>query len=62
MKKEIYFTLDKRMPETLYAEYKGRRAHISLSLVPKIIEKKGILSYEEEIKLAEDYLKVILGL
>ena len=59
-KEKIYFTFKKSMPETLSAEYNGRKAEIGLSLVPKIMESKRTLLFEEQLKLARDYLKNIL--
>lgn len=57
---KIYFNLDKKVPETLYAQYKDRKASIGLSIVPQVIEGRDTMLYEEQIKAAEDYLKSIL--
>jgi len=56
---KIYFNLDIRIPQTLYAEHKDRKAKIGISIVPANMEGK-ILLYEEQIKNAENYLRSLL--
>lgn len=58
--KKIYFTLDKRIPQTLHAKYKGRKSSVGISIVPKVMENPDTMLYEEQIKSAEDYLKTII--
>ena len=60
---KIYFTLIKKIPETLYAQYKDRKAKVGIAIVPAVVEaylKGEVLLYEEEIALAVDYLKTVL--
>ena len=60
---EIHFTLSKKIPETLYAQYKDRKAQVGIAIVPAVIEaylKGEVLLYEEQVALAEDYLKTVL--
>jgi hypothetical protein len=56
---KIYFTLDRRTPETLYARYKGRSAKVMVDIVPANMEDK-ILLYDERIINSEKYLRTIL--
>jgi len=58
----IYFTLNTRIPETLYAEFNGIKAEIGIDIVPTVLDahKNGeVLLYEEKIKLAVIYLRNI---
>jgi len=56
----INFNLNLRIPQTLSAELNGRVVSVGLALVPKVMESKGLLSFEEEVKLAMEYLKILL--
>jgi hypothetical protein len=57
---KIYFILDTRAPQTLYAQYDGRSAQIGLELVPKVMDSKTTLLFEEQLELADNYLTNIL--
>jgi len=61
---KIYYTLDTRIPKTLYIQFKGVTAHVGLELSSGAIEARENgkpLSEEEEIVLASDYLEAIVG-
>ena len=63
MDDKIYFTLDTRIPETLYAKYRGRVESIGVNICFPVLEahlQGKILLEEEKIRLAEDYLRSIL--
>jgi hypothetical protein len=60
---KIYFTLDTRVPQKLTGYYKGRKATVGIALVYDVMEahRKGIpLVVQDEIRMAEDYLRRVL--
>lgn len=63
MKDKIYSILHQTMPPKMVAQYNNHSAEVFVSLVPKVMEataKSKVLLFEEEVVLAEDYLKNIL--
>jgi len=63
MEKKIYFTLKTDIPPRLIGQYDGRSAEIGIAIVPAVMKANAdgkVLLFEEEVSLAEDYLRTIL--
>ena len=62
-REKIYFTLKTDIPPRLIGQYDGRSAEIGIAIVPAVMEahKNGkVFLFEEEVSLAEDYLRAVL--
>lgn len=60
---KIYFTLTQEVGQSpvLFGSVNDRKAEIALSTIPEIIEKKDSLLFEEQVLIAENYLRSLIN-